>query len=265
MTKMAKKVARKYIIDLDGTIYRGNVPIRYAKEFIEYLYSNGRDFLLATNCPENTPPLLAEKLGKMGIEVREENIITSGQVTINYLLRKAANPEVYLIGSEPLRNLFTASGIKLNSTAPRYVVTGFDRSFDYEKMKLASQLVMAGAEFISTNLDATIPDGDRLIPHTGALAASIETATGVKPLNMGKPGSYMMEEALLRLGCKKDECCVIGDRLDTDILFGKANGVEAFLVLTGVTGREHLAGSGIQPDRVFENLYELMKFDKSSV
>lgn len=258
-----KDKRRKYLIDLDGTIYRGNEPIQYAKEFIDYLYKNGRSFLMTTNCPENTPALLVEKLKKMGITVKEENIMTSGQVTINYLLKKTADPDVFLIGSEALKNEFLKSGIQLNGTHPQYVVVGFDRSFDYEKMKTAVQLIRKGAEFISTNLDTSIPDGNDIIPHTGALAAAIETATGVKPLNMGKPGSFMLDEALSRLGCGKDECCIIGDRLDTDILFGASNGVETFLVLTGITRKEELEKSDVQPNRVFANLKELIEYEKA--
>lgn len=253
-----------YIIDLDGTIYRGDALIPHAKEFIEYLNHSDRKYLLMTNCPSNTQRSLVEKLGKMGLTVSEDNILTSGQVTASYLVRKSIE-RVYLVGGPALEMELRKRGIAIVQDGFDCVVVGYDVEFTYDKMKKASQAIRNGAKFICTNGDNVIPFRDTFVPHTGAIAASIEIASGIKPLVIGKPEWYMLDEALRILGCSKEECCIIGDNLETDILFGNRQGVSTYLVLTGVTKESDLEESTKKPDRVFEDLREVKEFDASTV
>ncbi|MCY6372818.1 HAD-IIA family hydrolase [Clostridium ganghwense] len=252
----------KYLIDLDGTIYRGAEPIEYAKEFINYLKKNNRKFLIVTNCPFNDPKGVVNKLANMDIEVSEKNVLTSGQATAAYMYKNKVAKTVFVIGSEALKNEFVIRGFQLVDENPDAVVVGYDKYFDYKKMTKAVQAIMNGAKFICTNEDNIIPDGDKIVPHTGAIAKSIECATNKKPLMIGKPEKYIVDEALDILGSDKNECCIIGDRLDTDILTGVNHGLYCYLVLTGVTCKEQLYSSEIKPTRVFKNLREIMVCDK---
>jgi 4-nitrophenyl phosphatase len=250
---------------MDGTLYHGRTPIQYAKEFILYLQRNHRRFMLVTNCPGSNSEELALKLEQMGISIVAENILTSGQVTAEYLAENKAQKRVYVIGSKALKRELVEKGLEIVSTKPDYVVVGFDKNFHYGKMKRAVGYILEGAKFIVTNQDATIQEGDAIIPHTGAIAAGIEQATGVKPLSMGKPKKFMLDVVIKKFGCSKEECCIIGDRIDTDIALGSNFGITTYLVMTGVTGQELLKNSELKPDRVFANLQEVMEFDVSII
>lgn len=193
----------------------------------------------------------------MDIEIKEENVLTSGQVTAAYLQNLHLN-RVFLLGGEALKDELEQRGIEITDEKPDCVVVGYDRGFTYNKMEQAVKMILDGARFIATNSDTTIPSGNSLVPHTGALYVGIEAATGVKPLVMGKPERYMLDEAVNILGCSKDDCCVIGDRLDTDIAFGERHGIRTYLLMTGVTRTEDLKGSLYKPTEVFNNLNEVI-------
>ncbi|HHW47229.1 MAG TPA: HAD-IIA family hydrolase [Clostridiaceae bacterium] len=253
-----------YLIDMDGTIYRGTCPIEYAKEFIRYLQQKNRIFFLVTNCPLNSAGALARKVQGMRIDVGPGNIITSADVTADYLVSSTSCSKAYVVGSDALKEKIAGRGIGIVSEGPDCVVVGYDTEFSYEKMKKATQFILDGAGFICTNGDSTIPDGNKLVPHTGAIAASIETASGTKPVVIGKPERYLLDTVSRRVKCKKEQFCVVGDRLDTDIYFGVKQNILSFLVLTGVTTIDDLKKSNIQPTKVFNNLCELMLFDEEN-
>lgn len=251
-----------YLIDMDGTIYRGSLPIPHVKEFIRYLQDNNRKFLMVTNCPGSSKKKRVDKLSAMGIEVTEDKIISFGDATVDYLINNTKFSRFYLIGSKALEELFIQRGLEIVHENPDCVVVGYDVNFTYDKLKKAVNFILNGAGFISTNIDNTIPEGSQLIPHTGAITASIEAATGAKPVIIGKPERYLLDTAIDRLHCSKEQCCVIGDRLDTDIYFGVKQNILSFLVLTGVTKKEMLEDSIIQPTKVFDDLSQLMLWDK---
>jgi HAD superfamily hydrolase (TIGR01457 family) len=252
-----------YLIDMDGTLYHGREPIQFAKEFIQYLNENNRSYLLATNCPWHSPAELVKKLLSMDIQVGEENILTSGQAAASYLARVYPGARAYVVGTPALKKELLSLGIQIVQDQPDCVVVGHDPDFTYEKMKKAARFIIGGAAFVVTNGDSTIPAEDGIVPHTGAIAASIETASGIKPLIIGKPEGEFLNEAFHRLNCTKESCCIIGDRLDTDILTGVRHGILSYLVMTGVTDEKELEQSPIRPSRVFGNLKDIIDFELS--
>ena len=201
----------------------------------------------------------------MNIIIKDENVLTSGQVTASYLEKNDIAERVYLLGGEALEKELCQRGIMVTQEDCDCVVVGYDRNFTYKKMAKAVRLIAGGAKFICTNGDLTIPHGDSFVPHTGAIALSIEAATGVKPSVMGKPEVTMLNKALDILNCKREDCCIIGDRLDTDIIMGVNFGIPSYLVLTGVTDNELLRQSKIKPTMVFKDLCEVLKYDKSLI
>ena len=92
------------------------------------------------------------------------------------------------------------------------------------------------------------------MPATGAVAALISAATGVRPYFVGKPNPLMMRAALDRLGVHAADAVMIGDRMDTDVVAGTESGLETILVLTGVTRREDVARFPYRPGRVLESV-----------
>jgi 4-nitrophenyl phosphatase len=115
---------------------------------------------------------------------------------------------------------------------------GIDRGINFDKVSEATLLVRNGIPFYATNTDATFPTPRGEIPGAGAWISIITTATGVQPIIAGKPYPFLMELSLEKLGVKKEEALVVGDRLETDIAAGQGAGIPCALVLSGVSTKE---------------------------
>lgn len=252
---------KNYLIDLDGTLYRGMTKIEYADIFIKYLNDNSRKYLFVTNCPLNSQKEIAEKLKSMGIDADSQRVLNSAMATRDYLVKAGCGKKIYIIGSKALKDELFNWGFNIVESDPDIVVVGYDREFTYKKLEKACLFIRGGAQFIGTNIDATIPSGNTFIPHTGSILASISKSTGVEPICIGKPARYMLKSAAKILGCREADCAVIGDRLDTDMAFAINNGIPGYLVLTGTTDMSMLSKSYIKPDMVFDNLLELIKYE----
>lgn len=258
----------KYIIDLDGTIYHQSRVLPFAEKFISYLQSERREFLFFTNSPERSPQELSDKLKSFNINVAPEKILTAACIAEDYLLAKSKHCKVFVIGTEQFKESLRNSGFKVisdNSENADYVICGFSQQTDFSDIKAACKHIWNGAELVCTNFDESIPDENGFTPHTGAINASIEYATGKKAVMLGKPGSYTFNFIRKKLKAESNELCIVGDRIDTDMKFGKINGAKAFLVYTGITDEkegEKYKDKGYF-DIGFKNLDELIKFDIS--
>lgn len=256
----------KYIFDLDGTLFSGQTPHPFADSFIHYLNKTNREYLAFTNCPEKDSKQISAKLSAMNIPISSERIINSGQVAAWYIKNlpwtHSRKKRVYLIGSPSMAKMMTSLGLIVCENAPDYVVVAFDRDITYSQIKKACLFIQRGAAFIATNPDTVIPSEEGAIPHTGAIAASIQAAVGQAPLFMGKPSPKASELIQKRLRCDCSELCILGDRIDTDMMFGYNSGMDTALLLTGCTSLEDITDSA-RPfiDMIFNDIGELMKED----
>ena len=167
---------------------------------------------------------------------------------------------MYAIGMDGLREALAKQGFMLSEgEGTAAVVVGIDWRVTYEQLKRASLLIRAGAIFVGTNADATYPAPEGIIPGNGALLAAIETATGVKPIVVGKPEPILYAQALRRLKTPREAIAALGDRLETDILGGIRAGIKTILVMSGVTTPEQLAASEYRPDWTFADILDLMQ------
>lgn len=248
-----------FIIDMDGVLYRGDRPLPGAAGFIARLQALQTPFLLVTNNSTRTPDQYVSKLARMGIQVAEERILTSAQATARYLAGLAGRgTRVYPIGEVGLREALVAEGLTLaDGPDVNFVVVGMDRNLTYDKLRVAVLAIRRGAGFIGTNPDRTFPAEDGIHPGAGSILAAIQTATDVAPTVIGKPQPGLFELALARLEASHDSVAVIGDQVETDVRGGRAAGLTTILVLTGVTTRQDLARSEVQPDWVFENIAQV--------
>ena len=250
---------RGYILDMDGTLYRGDVPLAGGKRLLEHL--NGLPHLLMTNCPFNSPLSLSKKLLTMGMTVSPEKIVTSGQLAIHELKKKGIN-RIYLIGSPDLKRLTEEAGFILSDDHPQAVLIGYTSPVPRFQLDAAAAHICKGAEFYCTNMDMVIPAGPSFIPHTGNLVKLLEERTGKRAINIGKPSSNFLSYACNQFQCKAKEICLIGDNLETDIFMGQQFGCKTYLLLTGVTTWEGLCqNSVIHPTRVFQDLMELIAYE----
>jgi len=247
------------IIDMDGVLYRGQERLPGARALLAYLTERDLSFILATNNSTLTPQQYVAKLAAMDIQVAEKQILTSGQASALYLA-KVASPgtRVYAIGEDGLFAALEGQGFQLAERDVSYVVVGMDRQLTWEKLRIATMAIRAGATFIGTNPDTTLPTEEGLVPGNGAGLAALEAATDVSPVIIGKPQPTLLNLAMEKMGATTEGTAIVGDRLETDILGGKNAGVTAVLVLSGISNREELETSPYQPDLVFDDVGDFL-------
>ena len=251
-----------YIFDMDGTIYLGGKPFDFAIRFIKNLRKVGKKVLFFTNNASHTTPFYMKKLTRLGFEPREDEIMTSGDVTLEFLKRHRAGKSVYLVGTDELLEEYRVKGIHLlrgDEKRADIVITSFDTSLTYEKLDNACRLVRGGAEYLSTHPDMNCPTETGFIPDSGAIAAFVTASTGKTPTYFGKPYRETVEMIAETTGFSNGEMCIFGDRLYTDIALGKKFGVTSVLVLSGETQPADVDEADIsdQPDFVFPSLAEV--------
>jgi len=256
---MAKLQDKKgFICDMDGVIYHGDKLVDGAKDFVDWLKKQGKKFLFLTNSSAKSPKELKFKLAHFGIEVDEEHFITSAQATASFLASQNPKVGVYVIGESGLVNALHDAGFYIDNINPEYVVVGETRTYNFEQIELAVQLVLKGAKLIGTNSDLTGPSEKGVAPACRALIAPIEMTTGRKAYFIGKPNPLIMRHALKRLDCAPQDTVIIGDRMDTDIIAGIESEIETALVLSGITKKEDLALFPYQPDHILERAADIL-------
>jgi 4-nitrophenyl phosphatase len=251
---IALKSYKGYLIDLDGTMYRGTELIEEAVDFVKTLREKKIPYLFVTNNSSRTPAQVAKKLRDFGIPAEENLVFTTSQATANYIYELKKDASVYVIGEEGIRTAIEEKGFRFGDEHADFVVVGIDRSITYEKLATACLAVRNGATFISTNGDIALPTERGLLPGNGAITSVITVSTQTKPIFIGKPESIIMEQALKVIGTKKEETLMVGDNYDTDILAGINAGMDTLLVHTGVTTKEHLKRYEKQPTYVVDSL-----------
>ncbi len=248
-----------FICDMDGVIYHGNKILDGVAEFVNWLIANDKKFVFLTNSPERTPHELSMKLQRMGLDVSAGHFYTSAMATAEFLRSQKPGCTAYVIGEAALSKALYDVGIYMNDINPDYVVVGETRTYSFEKIEKAIELVNKGARLIGTNPDITGPTERGVMPATGALIAPIEIATNKKAYFVGKPNPVMLRHGLRKLGCHSEEIAFIGDRMDTDIIAGIESNVDTVLVLSGVTAREDIDNYPYRPKYVLDGVGDLVK------
>lgn len=250
------------VCDLDGVVYRGSRPIEGASEAIARLVASGTRIVFCTN---NSSPRIVhyrDKLSKMGVQVEEDQIVTSATVAGEVLAgRDLSGADAIVVGGEGIREALSRVGVNVvddpTVLQADVVVVGRDESFDYAAMHRAAHAVRAGALFMATNDDSTYPAEETLWPGGGAILASIEVASDRRAEVVGKPHRPMLEMVAGRFD-PGARLAIVGDRDETDLAGGRAMGWKTVLVLSGVTDAEHASALDPQPDRIVGSLVELV-------
>lgn len=245
---------RGVILDLDGTVYFGTDEVPGAGSFVAGCRDMGIRCLFVTNRANRVPEEIVRQLRGHGIPCEPGDVLTAAQATARYLRRGSA----WYIGEEGLRRALQEQGIAITEERPDYVVVGYDRGFNYEKLFNACRLIDGGARFIATNPDRALKTEKGIYPGTGAIVEAVAAGTGRRPVIVGKPERLIMDMALERLGMGPDEVIVVGDSLATDVPAGHAAGMLSVLLLTGVSRREDVAHSAVKPDWVVGTFDELL-------
>ncbi len=257
MEELRKRKA--FICDMDGVLYHGRTLLEGAAEFVDWLQRRKKQFLFLTNNSSRSPAELRKKLSEMDIHVTEAHFMTSAIATASFLSGQCPNGRAYVIGDAGLLEALDEAGLRTDDSRPDYVVVGETRSYDFEKIERAIRLVLGGAKLIGTNYDLTGPTEQGITPACRALVAPIELATGRKAYYVGKPNPLIMRASLKRLGARREDTAVIGDRMDTDIVAGIEAEMDTVLVLTGITRREDLVLFAYKPGHVLNHVGEICR------
>jgi HAD superfamily hydrolase (TIGR01450 family) len=260
-----KTLAEAYdvlLFDLDGVVYIGGTAIPGAPEALQQARQAGAHVAYVTNNASRTPAAIAALLDGMGAPVTEADVVTSAQAAARLLAEKLpAGSKVLVIGATALRLAVRERGLIPVSSAsdnPAAVVQGYGPGIDYGRLAEGGLAVRAGALFVATNIDSTLPGPRGTQPGNGSLVQVIEYATGIKPIVAGKPEPPLHRESVIRTGAKRP--LVIGDRLDTDIEAARNAGTDSLLVLTGVDNPRTvtLAPASRRPTYIAETLDALL-------
>jgi 4-nitrophenyl phosphatase len=258
------KEKKCFIFDMDGTIYLGDKFIDGAVDLLEYLKNSGRQFVLLTNNSSKNSGTYREKLKRMGYEVEESGIFTSGEATRIHINRSKPGAKVFLLGNEYLEEEFKRDGFRLikeRGRAPDYVVLGFDTTLTYDKIWIACDYIKSGVEFLATHPDRVCPlPGGESMPDTGSMIKMFEAATGgVQPKVIGKPNKLIIDSILDKYDMALDDVVMIGDRLYTDMKLAENAGIDSALVLTGEAAQADLKQTDIKPTYVFESVKNILE------
>lgn len=260
--KYLLKKIKCFILDLDGTVYLGNKILDGSIEFLKTLEKNNIKFKFFTNNSSKNSKFYINKIKSMGYNVKDNMMLISNQVIINYIKKEMPNKKVFVLGNEYLRKDFIDSNIQIVDENADVVVVGFDTSLVYENVSKACDFIRKGASFLGVNPDFNCPTESGFIPDCGAICSMITASTGVTPIFFGKPSSYTLKYILNDTGLKEEEIAFVGDRLYTDIAIGKHNGSVTILVLSGETKMDDLYKSDIQPTIIFNSLKEIVQILK---
>ncbi|MDD5748422.1 MAG: HAD-IIA family hydrolase [Actinomycetota bacterium] len=264
---MLGEIAGRYsnfLVDLDGVVYLLNTEIEGSVNAINELLTNSKSVFFLTNNSVSTPGQYVEKLESFGIEINQEQVVTSSIALRNMIQKNfdISGKKVFVIGEEGLLREFELLGLEIvdkgNADIVDFVVVGLDRSFDFEKLRAAAMGIRSGAFFLATNTDSTFPTPLGLMPGAGSLVAAVACASGVEPLVAGKPNPLMVNIALERAGGNARDTLLIGDRLETDIIAGERAGVDTLLVLSGVSKFEDIEKTGMHPTYVSSSIADFL-------
>jgi len=250
---------RAAIVDLDGTVYRGDELVPDADQGVRALREAGLRVLFVSNNPVRSPAGFADRLRRLGVEASPDEILTSGVATTEYLVDEHPADRVFVVGESGLVSQFREAGLRVTDepAAADVLVAAYDRSFNYDDLTDALVALRSPATaFVGTDPDRTIPSGDGgVVPGSGAIVGAIAYTTERDPdVVLGKPSQTTVDLALDRLGVPAEACLVVGDRLDTDIAMGERAGMTTALVGTGVSRDRRAADHDASPDYVLDSL-----------
>jgi len=248
------------VLDVDGTVVRGNEPIPGAPTGYRRIREAGIETLFVSNNPTKAPPAYVDRLGAAGYDVDAEHVFTAGAVTTRYLREHHAAADLFCIADSGVVDQLDAAGLATTDDvdAADVLVASIDREFDYDDLCAALWALERDIPFIGTDPDVVIPAPERDVPGSGAVINAIAGVAEREPdAVLGKPSDTAIEMVRERLPYPPEECLVVGDRLDTDIALGERAGMTTVLVRSGVTDDDALAASDISPDHVLDDLGEI--------
>lgn len=251
------------LADLDGVVYEGKNSIEGAPEALAKLAEIGIPIGYVTNNSSRTPEVIVEQLSGFGVIAKPSDVIGSGKIGVD-LLASLIDPgsKVLVVGGDGLRQRVLQGGFQLVTSSddhPAGVIQGFSPDVSWRDLAEAAFSIQAGAKWVATNSDWTLPQEKGLAPGNGTLVSAVHTAVGQLPLVAGKPEPAIFHAAVNHFDAKSP--LFVGDRIDTDITGANRAGIPSALVMTGVSTRKEVLGVKPEgrPAFILESLMELVE------
>ncbi|MFB6302312.1 MAG: HAD-IIA family hydrolase [Haloferacaceae archaeon] len=252
---------RGAVLDVDGTLLRGDEPLPGVRTGLAALRDAGATPLFFSNNPTKAPPAYRERLRTAGIDPGDGEVITSGTTTVAYLREHHSDDRLFVVGESGLRTQLSAADLELvaDPDAAEVVVASIDREFTYDHLRDALwALSDDDVAFVGTDPDVVIPASERPVPGSGAVINAVAAVAEREPdAVLGKPSPTARRIVRQRLDLPPEHCLVVGDRLDTDVALGERAGMTTALVLTGVTDESDLVDAEVSPDYVLDSLADV--------
>ena len=250
------------LLDLDGTIHLGGIPIPGAVDFIQRCHESGIKTIFLSNNSSKSVNEYVVKLNSMGIDACADDILLSTHDCIQWLKMKKWT-KVYSLGTKSMKEMMVENGIECLEDGVDCVVLGYDTELTYEKLSKATSLIHQNIPLVATHPDIVCPSPDGGLPDVGAILKMIELTTGVQPtIITGKPRSEMILGRLEIEGVKPSKVAMIGDRLYTDMEMARSSGVVSILVLTGEATQEDVDNYSWTPDFIVNSVGDIV-FDSA--
>ncbi len=252
-----------FALDMDGTLYLGENPVPGAREFIGSLRDSGVPFRFITNNSSHPREFYADRLNRMGFDVRSGQVLTSAVATATFLNDRRKGKKVYAIATPEVRREFSEAGVDLvgPSEDPDIVLLTFDTTVDYEKLNDGYHCLESGAELIATHPDDVCPTETGYDVDIGPFIRMYESLAGIKATVIGKPNRLMLDMAALDMGIAPTSTIMVGDRLTTDIRMASDAGIRSILVLSGETDMALLERSSVKPTFVKDSVADIRVAD----
>jgi glycerol 3-phosphatase-2 len=253
---------RGIVLDLDGVVYLGDQVVPAAPAALEGVRGLGVRLAFVTNNSFRPPELVASKLGRLGVKAAVEEVLTSAHATVRLLGGQDGldGRKVLVIGGPGLRQALRDAGARLVDGADwreaEVVAVGFDPDLTYERVRTAALAIRAGARFVGSNPDTTLPTPEGFWPGAGATLAMLRAATGVRPEVAGKPEPALFETVAAAIG--PGPYLMVGDRADTDLDGAHRLGWSTALVLSGVVVPADLPDLAVAPDHLLADVGGLL-------
>ena len=257
---MELKDKKLFLLDMDGTIYLDNDLFDGTIDFLNHVKSSGGRYLFVTNNSARSTDAYVKKLESIGIPASEEDFLTSADATILYIKQKYLGRRFYCIGTRSFYEQLSAAGIDVVTELSDDIdgiVMGNDQELNFKKLEDACKLLLGDIIYIATNPDWVCPTAFGYVPDCGSFAEMLWRATGKRPHFIGKPRPEMLTLAMERFGYSKEESCMIGDRVYTDIASGYNAGIDTIFVLSGEGTVADAEASDTPPTYIFNNIREI--------
>lgn len=258
-----------FLFDIDGTIAVGNELYDGSRDLIDYIDSiGGKTYYITNNSTKSGADYVKKFHDALGLESTEDQFITSGYMTIKFLLENYADQKIFVMGTSSFVAELRKNGLNITEQVEKdidCVVAAYDSELNYQKLTaICEVLSTTDAPFYATNPDLCCPIDFGFIPDCGAMCKMIEYATGKSPIYLGKPSKEVVELCMKASGFTADETIVIGDRLYTDIACGINTGVDTCVVFTGEATPEDMQDTEYPATYEFENIREFYEAVKEA-